>query len=185
MRKNMIAILVLIGLVAYGSYDFFKKTPSETLRVAESENKELKTGILKGQLAPNFVLTDLQGSSVQLSDFKGKKVLVNFWATWCPPCRVEMPHMQSIFEDFEDKDVVILGVNMTLTEEASEDVQAFVNEQQLTFPIVMDEEGDVMQTYQVFAYPTTYLLDTEGVIREKFQGAISYEIMEDYISRIN
>ncbi|MNC53820.1 Sporulation thiol-disulfide oxidoreductase A precursor [compost metagenome] len=95
-----------------------------------------------------------------------------------------MPHMQNIFQDFKAKDVVILGVNMTLTEENLEVVQTFVNEQQLTFPIVTDEKNEVVQTYQVVAYPTTYLLDTEGVILEKFQGAISYEIMEKYISRI-
>lgn len=185
LRKNLIAILVLIGLVAYGGYDYFKKSPSETIQITKSENKQLRTGILKGQLAPDFVLTDLKGTTVQLSDFKGKIVLVNFWATWCPPCQVEMPHMQNIFQDFKAKDVVILGVNMTLTEENLEDVQTFVNEQQLTFPIVMDEKSDVVQTYQVVAYPTTYLLDTEGVILEKFQGAISYEIMEKYISRIH
>lgn len=185
MKKNLIAILVLIGLVVYGSYDYFKKSPSKTIQITESENKQLSTGILKGQLAPDFTLTDLNGDTVKLSDFKGKIVFVNFWATWCPPCQAEMPHMQNIFEKFKSKDVVILGVNMTLTEENSEDVQTFVNEQQLTFPIVMDEKSDVVQTYQVVAYPTTYLLDKEGVILEKFYGAISYEIMEKYISQIH
>ncbi|WP_235441368.1 TlpA disulfide reductase family protein [Paenibacillus sp. IHB B 3415] len=185
LRKNLIAILVLIGLVVYGGYDYFKKSPSETIQITKSENKQLRTGILKGQLAPDFALTDLKGTTVQLSDFKGKIVLINFWATWCPPCQVEMPHMQNIFQDFKAKDVVILGVNMTLTEENLEVVQTFVNEQQLTFPIVTDEKNEVVQTYQVVAYPTTYLLDTEGVILEKFQGAISYEIMEKYISRIH
>lgn len=184
MKKSMIAVLVLIGLVVYGGYDYFHKSSSETGQIAESGEANLETGILKGQLAPDFALTDLQGNTVRLSDFKGKKVLVNFWATWCPPCRVEMPHMQKFYEDYQSKDVVILGVNLTPTEENPDNVQAFVKEQQLTFPIVLDKEGDVMQTYQVVAYPTTFLLDSDGVIREKFQGAIHYDMMKEAVSNI-
>lgn len=78
MKKSMIAVLVLIGLVVYGGYDYFHKSSSETGQIAESGEANLETGILKGQLAPDFVLTDLQGNTVHLSDFKGKKVLVNF-----------------------------------------------------------------------------------------------------------
>lgn len=184
MKKSMIAVLVLIGLVVYGGYDYFHKSSSETGQIAESGEANLETGILKGRLAPDFALTDLQGNTVHLSDFKGKKVLVNFWATWCPPCRVEMPHMQKFYEDYQSKDVVILGVNLTPTEKNPDNVQAFVKEQQLTFPIVLDKEGDVMQTYQVVAYPTTFLLDSDGVIREKFQGAINYDIMKEAVSNI-
>ncbi|UQZ33432.1 cytochrome C biogenesis protein [Paenibacillus sp. PK3_47] len=185
MRKNIIAIFVLIGLIVYGGYEYYQKSLPGTSQMARSNSGEIKTGIQKGQQAPDFALTDLQGNQVQLSDFEGKRVLVNFWATWCPPCKVEMPHMQNIYNDYQTKDVVILGVNMTLTEENPDAVDEFVNEQQLTFPIVMDKDGDVMQTYEIMAYPTTYLLDANGVIREKFQGAISYEIMEKYLSELD
>ncbi|MFC4600266.1 TlpA disulfide reductase family protein [Cohnella hongkongensis] len=184
MKKSIIAVLVLIGLIAYGAYDYLKKSPTETTEIAKSGTEELETGTQKGQLAPDFALTDLQGNPVKLSDFKGKRVLLNFWATWCPPCRVEMPHMQKFYEDYQEEDVVILGVNMTLTEKNPDGVQTFVNDEQLTFPIVLDEEGEVMQDYQVVAYPTTYLLDSKGVIRETFRGAINYEIMEKYVSQI-
>ncbi|RRJ65139.1 TlpA family protein disulfide reductase [Paenibacillus oralis] len=184
MKKSIIAVLVLIGLIVYGAYDYLKKSPSETAQTVEPVTEELETGIQKGQLAPDFTLMDLEGNPVKLSDFKGKRVLLNFWATWCPPCRVEMPHMQKFYEDYESEDVVILGVNMTLTEENPDGVQNFVKDEQLTFPIVLDKEGDALQTYQVIAYPTTYLLDSTGVIREKFMGAINYEIMEKYVAEI-
>ena len=124
-KKSMIAVLVLIGLVVYGGYDYFHKSSSETGQIAESGEANLETGILRGQFAPEFSLTDLPGNPVRLSDFKGKKVLVNFWATWCPPCRVEMPHMQKFYEDYQSKDVVILGVNLTPTEENPDNVKHF------------------------------------------------------------
>src|SRR5690606_12907662 len=115
--------------------------------------------------APNFELVNMKGDPVRLSDFRGKKVLVNFWATWCPPCRAEMPHMQNIYEDYQE-DVVILGVNLTTTEASMEDVGTFVDNYELTFPIILDEQGEVMQTFQVVAYPTTYAVDHEGIITE-------------------
>lgn len=184
MKKSIIAILVLIGLVVYGGYDYFSKSSTVPGQAAESGEENLKIGTQKGQLAPDFALTDLKGNPVKLSDLKGKKVMVNFWATWCPPCRVEMPHMQKFYEDYQSKNVVIVGVNLTTTEENPDNVKAFVEDQQLTFPIVLDQEGDVLQTYQVVAYPTTYVLDSNGVIREKFQGAINYDIMKDAMSKI-
>jgi peroxiredoxin len=184
MKKTIFAVIVLIGLVIYGGYDYFSRSSSDTGQVAESGQVNLKIGIEKGQLAPDFTLTDLQGNPVRLSDFIGKKVFVNFWASWCPPCRIEMPHMQKFYEDYQSKDVVILGVNLTPTEENPDAVPAFVEEQRLTFPIVLDSGGDVMLTYQVIAYPTTYLIDANGVIREKYRGAINYDIMKDAVAKI-
>lgn len=185
MKKGVLAILLLIGLVVYAGYDYYMKSSSKSEETLELGDTDLEQGIEKGQLAPNFSLLDLQGNPVELQDFRGKKVMVNFWATWCPPCRWEMPHMQKFYEDYEAKDVVILGINLTPTEAKEDQISAFVEEQKLTFPIVLDQEGEVMQTYEVMAYPTTFVLDTRGVIQEIFQGAINYEIMEETISKIN
>ncbi|GIP32528.1 TlpA disulfide reductase family protein [Paenibacillus sp. J2TS4] len=184
MKKNIVAILVLLGLVAYGAYDYLKESPAETGQAAGTWDETLPVGLEKGQRAPNFTLTDLEGNAVQLSDFAGKTVMVNFWATWCPPCRVEMPHMQKFYEDYKAKDVVILGVNMTASEQRVDNVEAFVKDEELTFPIVLDEKGEVMKVYQVIAYPTTYLLDSSGKIREKFVGAINYDIMKEAVKKI-
>ena len=182
MKKSMLAIILLVGLVVYGGYDLLQKTSLETGQTKRTDVANLETGTQKGQLAPDFVLTDLNGKQVSLADYAGKKVLVNFWATWCPPCRIEMPHMQKFYDDYKEKDVVILGVNLTPTEKNMDVVNDFVQEQQLSFPIMLDQEGEVTQAYKVVAYPTTYILDADGVIREKFQGAINYEVMEKAIS---
>lgn len=184
MKKSIIALIVLLGLVVYAGYDYVQKSSDRHEMAANPEETEVETGIAKGQLAPNFMLMDLEGNEVRLSDFRGKKVLVNFWATWCPPCRIEMPHMQKFYEDYQKKDVVILGVNLTTTEKRTEDIPKFVQEEKLSFPIVLDETGEVMLTYQVFAYPTTYLLDSSGIIQERFQGAISYDIMKEAMKNI-
>lgn len=184
MKKNMIAILFLIGLIGYGIYDYMKESSSESAQTTVLGTEDVEVGIQKGQLAPDFELVDLQGNPVKLSDFKGKRVLLNFWATWCPPCRVEMPHMQKFYDDYQSEDVVILGVNMTYTESHLSDVQKFLNVGQFTFPIVLDEDGEVMMDFQVMAYPTSYLLDSSGVIQDKFVGAMSYEIMEKYIGKM-
>jgi len=184
MKNNAIAFLVLIGLVVYGAYDDFRGSSSDTGPAAEAAETGLETGIRKGQLAPDFALEDLQGNTVRLSDFRGKKVLVNFWATWCPPCRAEMPHLQKFYEDYRSQGVVVLGVNLTPTEKNPDRVQKFAKEQHLTFPIVLDKEGTVKNTYRVVAYPTTFLLDTGGVIRETFHGPMQYDMMKKAVSRI-
>jgi peroxiredoxin len=184
LKKNIIVIIALLCLVAYGGYDYLSKSSERTEKSLGTTAENVEIGIEKGNAAPDFELSDLEGNPVKLSDFQGKVVMVNFWATWCPPCRIEMPHMQKFYEDYESKDVVILGVNLTPTEQNEEAIKPFVEEQKLTFPIVLDPAGEAMLTYQVVAYPTTYLLDSKGVIQEKFRGAINYEIMEDAVSKI-
>jgi len=195
MKKGMLAIIFLVGLVIYGGYDYFNKSSmpltkntedSSAGNIEQSNSGEaaLSLGVEKGDLAPDFELMDMTGNPVQLSDFRGKTVFVNFWATWCPPCRIEMPHMQQLYEDYKDKDVVILGVNVTPTEKTFEGIQTFIEKEQLTFPIVLDEEGDITYQYQIMAYPTTYILDGRGIIQEKFRGAINYEMMKDVLTRI-
>ncbi|WP_054957275.1 peroxiredoxin family protein [Paenibacillus dakarensis] len=184
MKKNMWAILILIGLVAYGVYDYITASAKETKKeqasvasVTEPPNENIPIGVKKGQRAPDFTLNDLNGNPIQLSDYRGKMVLLNFWASWCPPCRAEMPHMQEFYEDYK-KDTVVLGVNMTSIEHRAEDIKPFTEEFGLTFPNVLDIEGDVMEEYVVIAYPTTYVIDEQGVIREIYPGAINYDIMK-------
>ncbi|OXM84925.1 hypothetical protein CF651_18665 [Paenibacillus rigui] len=137
-----------------------------------------QTGIGLGQVAPDFELLTLQGQPVKLSDFRGKKVVLNFWATWCPPCRVEMPHMQRFYSEYKDNNVVILSVDATHTEASKIPVQAFVDYWGLTFPVVLDTTGDIGKTYQVTAYPATYVIDEQGKIRKKHPGAMDQAMLE-------
>ncbi|CAM3792291.1 peroxiredoxin family protein [Marinicrinis lubricantis] len=185
MKKNVIAIIVILALVGWGIYDSRDSQSNlEASNSTQKETAEVKVGTQVGNMAPDFQLVSLDGEEVKLTDYRGKKVLLNFWATWCPPCRVEMPHMEKFYNDFKTEEVVILGVNLTHTEESVANVPIFVADFGLTFPIVFDEKGQVSKLYQVVAYPTTYLIDSDGIIREKFQGAINYEIMDQSVSKM-
>jgi cytochrome c biogenesis protein CcmG, thiol:disulfide interchange protein DsbE len=123
----------------------------------------------KGFLAPDFTLETLDGERVTLSDLRGKVVLLNFWATWCPPCRAEMPAFQETYIEYEDEDFVILAVNAT-TQDSLEDITAFIAEYGLSFPIVLDIEGEANRLYQVQSLPTSFFIDEEGIISEVVIG---------------
>ncbi|MFC4025702.1 peroxiredoxin family protein [Oceanobacillus longus] len=127
-----------------------------------------------GDQAPDFELMTMTGEKVTLSDYKGKRIMLNFWATWCPPCREEMPDMQKFYKD---KDAVVLAINLTDMERNKDQVTQFADELGLTFPILMDEEGEVSTLYRISPIPTTYMIDSKGVIRYKAYGALDYERM--------
>lgn len=124
----------------------------------------------EGFLAPDFTLDTLDGNKVTLSELRGKAVVVNFWATWCLPCRVETPALEKSYEQYRDSGVVILGVNLTNQDLISE-VNSFVQEFKLTYPILLDNDGRVSGTlYQVRGLPTTFFVNREGVIRTVLVG---------------
>ena len=123
----------------------------------------------KGFSAPDFTLTTLDGSEVTLSALRGQAVVVNFWASWCLPCRVEMPAIEQVHRAYEDLGLVILAVNMT-SGDSRQDAAAFVEEYGLTFSIPLDLDGSVSSRYEVRGLPTTYFIDTEGVIQEVVVG---------------
>ena len=138
--------------------------------------------------APDFTLTDQYGAAHTLSDYRGKVVFLNFWATWCPPCRAEMPDIQSLYEaygDAEDAEVVILAVAAPglgrETDEAG--VTAFLSENGYTYPVVMDPTGDVLRAYGISAFPTTFMIDAEGSVFGYVPGAMSREIMQSIIDQ--
>lgn len=140
-------------------------------------------GLAQGKSAPDFALTTLDGEAVRLSDYKGKKVILNFWATWCPPCRAEMPDMQKYYdEQAEGENVEILAVNLTTADKGMDKINAFVEEFSLTFPVPMDTEGDIGDLYQAASIPTSYMIDTEGRVQQKIVGPMNEEMMEEFIA---
>src|SRR5690625_4702611 len=142
---------------------------------------ETTVGLEIGNMAPDFQLTTLEGEEVSLSDFRGKRVMINFWATWCGPCRVEMPDM----EDFYLKnDVIILAINLTETEPSVQQVQDFVDEFYLSFPILLDETITVATEYEIRPIPTSFLVDSNGIIRNKAFGALTYDQMVDEFEKM-
>jgi cytochrome c biogenesis protein CcmG, thiol:disulfide interchange protein DsbE len=123
----------------------------------------------RGFLAPDFSLLNLQGETITLSELRGRPVLINLWATWCPPCRAEMPDMQTIFEAYHEQGFLILAINATYQDSAAA-TASFVEEYGLTFPILMDTSGEVSRQYQMRALPTSFFVDREGIIQEVVVG---------------
>lgn len=162
----------LISKVDENKYDVIKDADS------------LPVGIKLENQAPNFQVTDLNGDITNLSDYRGKKVLLNFWASWCPPCKAEMPHMEELYKEHVDEGVVILALNMTNTENSLDDVRKFVENQNLTFPILLDQEGEVSAKYEILAYPTSYFIDSTGVIRNKVTGALDKDNLYKELMRL-
>ena len=135
-----------------------------------------------GGVAPDFKLQGLDGQSVSLGDFEGKPVLVNFWASWCGPCAYEMPYLQEVHEEWSDKGVVLLAINVG---ESSSTVEKFMQEHNLSFSALLDTKKVVTQRYNVVAFPTTFFIDKDGVIQEKIIGAFrSKADIEKKLSKI-
>ncbi len=130
----------------------------------------------EGELAPDFTLTSPEGARVALSDFRGKTVVLNFWATWCPPCRAEMPELQAVWEERgEGRDLVVLAVDV---EESADAVAGFVESLALTFPVVLDVDGAVADHYGLPGLPSTFFIDADGVLRAQVLGPVFGELLE-------
>jgi cytochrome c biogenesis protein CcmG/thiol:disulfide interchange protein DsbE len=120
-----------------------------------------------GFAAPDFALETLDGKMVTLSDLRGQAVLINFWATWCPPCRAEMPAIQHVYDRYRDQGFIVLAVD---SQEGDTQVRAFTDQMDLTFPVLMDRDGSVFAGYQVMALPSTFFVDRAGIIYEVTVG---------------
>lgn len=140
-----------------------------------------KSQIKVGSTAPDFVLETLDGKKVQLSDMRGKGVFLNFWGTWCKPCEKEMPYMQAEYQDFKDKGVEILAVNIA---EGNVAVNQFVKKHNLTFPILLDRKSDIMNLYKIGPIPTTFLIDKNGEIKKVITGTMTQDTIREYMETI-
>jgi len=118
-----------------------------------------------GKAAPDFALTDLNDKPIKLSDYRGRVVFLNFWATWCAPCREEMPSMEVLFKNFEKDGLVILAVSIDRVT-TTKDIPPFVKGMNLTFPVLIDSWGKTDKPYKRMGVPETFIIDQEGVIRE-------------------
>ncbi|HDR7490866.1 TPA: redoxin domain-containing protein [Bacillus cereus] len=190
MWRKLTIIVVLLCLAGYAAYEQFGNK-EQTVKVkqekSEAAMKEIiaRNGIEIGKSAPDFELTKLDGTNVKLSDLKGKKVILNFWATWCGPCQQEMPDMEAFYKEHKEN-VEILAVNYTPSEKGGgeEKVSNFIKEKGITFPVLLDKNIDVTTAYKVITIPTSYFIDTKGVIQDKFIGPMTQKEMEKRVAKL-
>jgi len=123
----------------------------------------------QGFSAPDFSVDLLNGGQITLSGLRGQPVVLNVWATWCPPCRQEMPALEKVYNDFKEQGLVLIGMNLT-SQDSEKTVAAFVQEFGLSFPIALDRDGTVQKKYKISGYPTTFFIDREGTIRSVVVG---------------
>ncbi|MCC3357371.1 redoxin domain-containing protein [Bacillus sp. REN16] len=172
--KKIIIALVLIGLVGYAVLDFVQ------------DQKRGVTGIEIGNMAPDFevqLLND-ENETIRLSDLKGKKVVVNFWASWCKPCREEMPVIQTFYEK-KGEDVEVLAVNMTASEVKAENAYKFVEGKGYTFPLLMDPKNQASSDYKVLGLPETFFINSDGTIGEYTRGQIKdLDMLESKVNKL-
>lgn len=139
-------------------------------------------------MAPDFTLVDQYGQTHTLSDYKGKVVFINFWATWCPPCKLELPDIEEIYKEYGSNkdDVVILGITFPDMdkEKSKEDIQAFMKEEGYTFPTLFNESMELIYEYYITAFPTTFLINKEGTVEGYASGMLTKEMMQEIIEKL-
>ncbi len=193
LKKLLLGLIVLVGLAWTGiiTYSYFFYSPGPQSPGALRREDQINEFVLKfkrgvfidknaelhfdeerpdlGFRAPDFELEDLNGQKVQLSDLRGKPVLLNFWASWCPPCRKEMPDLQEFASQYSEK-IHVIGINWN---DQQTTVQAFLDQYRVTYTNLLDTNGKVFVRYELTGLPTSFFIDEDGIIRGKWLGAMS------------
>jgi peroxiredoxin len=201
MKKLLLSIVVvvIIGGATYSVYSYNKTNSSDSSKesLASNQNtsvtKEATNNVSTGYNSPHinidtpkikaidFKLNDLNGKEVSLSDFKGKKIFLNFFATWCPPCRAEMPEMQKLYEETKDSDLIILAIDLG---EDTKAVSNFISNNKYTFNVLLDSNNSAAEKYQIASIPTSYFIDKDGNIIDKHIGSMAIQDMKNYINKL-
>ncbi|MBN8202780.1 redoxin domain-containing protein (plasmid) [Cytobacillus firmus] len=201
MKKSIFGLVLITMLVGIFIVNVFQEVRKNKENARELEENITQIASVEGSIAPNseglsegdappdFELKTLEGKTIRLSDYKGKKVILNFWASWCPPCKAEMPHMETYYKtNAKKQNIEIIAVNLTNLERGSnklEQVKNFVKDYRLTFQIPLDENGDVGRTYQTLSIPTSYMIDSNGLINKKIIGPMDGEMIEKLVKEMD
>lgn len=197
--KKILIVLLIIALIVSGCSNTYIIEPQddeiESNENTNVDNKEIEENNSENsddntkednpestKLAPDFELETLDGTKLKLSDLKGKNVILNFWATWCGFCVVEMPDLQKLNDKYKDEDLVVLAINVG---ESKETVQKFMEENELNLLILLDEDSSVANTYGVRSFPSTLSVNKEGEIVTGYVGMMTYDLMEKLYGYFN
>lgn len=169
-NRKPIQIVILLGVLLLGGYAVGK-----TLFASDDGRPAV------GKEAPNFTLLDLNGQTHQLSDYKGKAVVVNFWGTFCPPCVTEMPEFQRMYDKYKNQSFEVLAINLS---ENDLTVSNFVAERSLTYPILRDANRVIERRYGLSQYPTTFFVNPDGTIQDIFVGGMSEQDIDSRVEQL-
>ncbi|HEY83275.1 MAG TPA: TlpA family protein disulfide reductase [Dehalococcoidia bacterium] len=176
-RHLALVVLALSMLVAIQGC---AASPPDSGRGAGARAIELEPAPEVGHPAPDFSLKDLDGNTVRLRDLRGRVVFINFWASWCPPCRAEMPEIEAVHQEYKDKGVVVIGVDISEPESV---VRQYIRQGGFSWTIVLDSTGEVARDYRITAIPTSFFVDRDGVIRAVNVGAMTKRAMEEKLAQ--
>lgn len=157
--------------------------PMQTLIPIPSPTARILIGSFVSYQAPSFSLKNRAGNLVKLEDNRGKVVLLNFWASWCIPCKEEMPIIQTAYEKYRDQGLVVLGINMTDIDDRQA-IEKFIQDTGVTFPILLDESGSTSSDYRVISIPTSFFIDRAGIIRHFQMGAMTEKQLQQYLDEM-
>jgi cytochrome c biogenesis protein CcmG/thiol:disulfide interchange protein DsbE len=169
--------LILVGVAVLGLGWIGYSREQEATPIGD---QYLTEAPMAGYLAPGFSLTNTLGDEVSLADFRGQTVVLNFWATWCPPCRAEMPEFQNASVKYNGQ-AIILGIDQG---EPSSVVSDFGSALGISYPLLLDQTSVVSRAYNVTALPTSFFIDRQGVVREVVTGMVSKAVLQDRIDRL-
>ena len=178
------SILVVSLMVVFAGALWVINRPVLPTKQLQSSEQTISVAPMTGHRVPSFSLPSLPDSQpISSADYQGKAVLINFWASWCPPCQSETPDLVKASAKYGDK-VQFIGVNLS-SQDSLSDVTAFLKKYGIKYPIVMDTKGNVAQQFQTMAIPTTFFVNRQGIIVDRYVGAITPQVLEEDLQKIS